>query len=116
MDHIERVYTSIKHEEPYQVPKGEIGQGIDEKLVKELLREECDIPGIEEAKFYNKKKILELLHMDLLSIGLDYIGFPHIEEVGRDKDGHMIYRGNLLGREYISFGYGAAKDVKPVYL
>lgn len=114
MNHIERVYMAIQHREPDKVPKGEIGRGVDERLVKELLGKEYDSSVTEEAKFQNKKKILELLHMDLLSVGLDYIGPPAVEEIGMDKDGHKIYRDNLLGREYISVGYGATKNIKPV--
>jgi uroporphyrinogen decarboxylase len=114
MNHIERVYTAIQHKEPDKVPKGEIGQGVDEKLVKELLGKGYDTSKAEEAKFQNKKKVLELLHMDLVSIRLDYIGPPSTEEIGVDKEGHKIYRDKLLGWEYISLGYGSAVNIKPV--
>ncbi len=114
MDHIERVYKAIRHEEADKVPKGEIGQGVDKKLVRELLGEECDLSDSEQARFQNKKKVLELLSMDLVTVGLDYVGPPSVKQIGTDEEGHKIYRDKLLGREYISVGYGASKNIKPV--
>lgn len=55
-----------------------------------------------------------MLDMDIVSIGLDYIGSPFVEKIGIDEKGNNIYRDNLLGREYVSIGYGAVKNIKPV--
>ena len=114
MNHIERVHSAIQHKEPDKVPKGEIGEGIDEKLVRQLLGREYDPSGTKDARFQNKKKVLELLGMDLVSIGLDYVGPPSTEEVGTDEKGHKIYRNKLLGREYISIDNAPSKTVKPI--
>jgi len=114
MNHIERVYSAIQHREPDKVPKGEIGEGIDEKLTQQLLGGEYDPSGTKEARFQNKKKVLELLGMDLVSIGLDYVGTPSTEEVGTDEKGHKIYRNKLLGREYVSIDNAPSKTIKPI--
>lgn len=114
MNHIERVHTAIQHREPDKVPKGEIGAGIDEKLVRQLLGREYDPSGTRKAQFQNKKRVLELLSMDLTSTGLDYVGPPSVEEIGIDKEGHKIYRDKLLGREYVTIPNAPSKTIKPV--
>jgi len=114
MSHIERVYKAVEHGEPDRVPKGEIGQGVDEELVKSLLKEEYDPGNNRQARFANKRKVLQMLNMDLVTVGLDYVGTEPTEVIGVDEKGHKIYRDNLLGREYISVGYGATRNIKPV--
>lgn len=113
MTHIERIHTAIQHKEPDKIPKGEIGQGIDKQLVKELLGEEYDALDTEESRFQNRKKTLKLLSIDLVSIQLDYVGPSPLQEIGMDEKGHKVYEDRLWKREYISIPNAPAKTVKP---
>ena len=106
----ERVYAAIRHEEPDKVPKGEIGVGIADKLVRDLLGGEYDMSGDEEAKFQNQRKVRELLGIDLITVDLDG---PPAEKVGVDPQGHDILR-DFWGREQIITEIGAPKTYKPV--
>ena len=105
----ERVLAAIQHKEPDKVPKGEIGAGIDEQLIRQLLDKDYDPSGTDDATFHNWKAVRELLHIDLVSVGLD---LPPDEPTGELFHGHPVYRDGW-GRTYIK-AQGASRTVKPV--
>ncbi len=79
MNHKDRVFTTLSHNEPDKVPKGEIGIAPD--LVSRML-------GDQQADRHSGlMQCLELLKMDIINTSLSG---PPSWEIGRDSEGRLI--------------------------
>lgn len=89
----ERVKRAIAHREADKVPKGELH--IEPLLIQKMM------PGdysLDYQDFHRDLAIRELLGIDLINLG----DWP-AQEIGRDRQGNIIYR-SVYGEEYVHNG------------
>jgi len=80
MNHKDRVFTAINHDEPDKVPKGEIG------IAQDLIARMID-PS--EKPYEALRQCLEMMKMDLVNT---HLAGPEQIEVGCDAEGRTIYQ------------------------
>lgn len=81
MNHKDRVFTALNHEEPDRVPKGEIG------IAPDLVARMVGSPSGNENE--DTRRSMEMLHMD---IATTHLADPPSKEVGEDSEGRTIHQ------------------------